>query len=161
MILLFEIARRLVALEDPSDKKVQYDVLPIGTAIARIVKSLELGSKDICTFDDVFLVKGKFHCFTGKPKERRKAIDEINGTTLEIAKKKGMLDATAPPTDPAKVFAMKVNRRLEELKQMFCSEEQQEDILAKTLAAVKIKVADSTAWSMKTNTEIHSAFDYT
>ena len=31
-ILLFEIARRLAALEDPSDEKVQYEVLPIGSA---------------------------------------------------------------------------------------------------------------------------------
>ena len=140
--------------------KQLYDatVLPIGSAIARIVKLLALGSKDICPFDDAFFSKGKFHCFTGKPEERRKAIDEINEATLEIA---------PAPTDPAKVFAMKVNLQLKELTQKFCSEEQQEAILAKTLADLKIKVADSTAWSMKPtkkstlNTEIHSAFDYT
>ena len=90
MILLFEIARRLVELEDPSDKKVQYDVLLIGSAIARIVKLLELGRTDICSFEDVFFPKSKFHCFTGEPEERRKAIDKINETTLEIAKKKNM-----------------------------------------------------------------------
>ena len=183
MILLFEIARRLVELEDPSDKKVQYDVLPIGSAIARIVKLLALGIKDICTFDDVFLPGHKFHCFTGKPEERRKAIDKINETTLEIAKKKWMERnhalthgvsvcevrvpmLVAAPTDlAAKVFAMQVNRQLEELKQMFCSEEQKEAILAKAFENLGMKVADSTAWSMKTkkstlNTEIYSAFDY-
>ena len=183
MILLFEIARRLVALEDPSDMKVQYDVLPIGTAIARVVKLLALGIKDICTFDDVFLPGHKFHCFTGKPEQRRKAIDKINETTLEIAKKKWMERSHAPthevsvrvarlpmlvaaPTDlAANVFAMQVNRQLEELKQMFCSEEQQEAMLAKQFY-LGMKLASSTAWLTKTkksalNTEIHSAFDYT
>ena len=179
MILLFEIARRLVALEDPSDMKVQYDVLPIGTAIARIVKLLALGKKDICTFDDVFLPGHKFHCFTGKPEQRRKAIDKINETTLEIAKKKWMershaltdgvcvvrlpMPVAAPTDMAANVFAMQVNRQLEELKQTFCSEEQQEAMLAKQFE-LGMKLAGSTGWLTKTkksalNTEIHSAFD--
>ena len=184
MILMFEIARRLVALEEPSPMKEQYDVLPIGSAIARIVKLLELGSKEICTFDDAFLPGHKFHCFTGKPEDRRKAIDRINETTLETAKKRWMERSNAlthgvsvcersvpmlvaAPTDlAANVFAMQVNRHLEELKQMFCSEEQQEAILAKVFENLAMKVADSTARSMKTkrstlNTEIYSAFDYT
>ena len=170
-ILLFEIARRLVELEDPSDEKVQFDVLPIGSAIARIVKLLELGRKDICTFDDVFFSKHKFHCFTGKPEDRRKAIDKINQTTLEIAKEKmGTYRASGvrlvvAAIDPAKVFAMQVNRHLEELKQMFCSEEQQEAMLAKQFD-LGMKLAGSTAWLTKTkkssrNTEILSVFDYT
>ena len=154
MILLFEIARRLVELEDPSDKKVQYDVLPIGSAIARIVKLLEFGRTDICTFEDVFFPKSKFHCFTGEPEERRKAIDKINETTLEIAKKKNMetygasvLWLGGAAIDPAKVFAMQVPKQdsvaidpakvsttqvkchLEELKEMFCSEKQPEAML--------------------------------
>ena len=181
-ILLFEIARRLVELEDPSDEKVQFDVLPIGSAIARIVKLLELGRKDICTFDDVFFSKHKFHCFTGKPEDRRKAIDKINETTLEIAKKKWMERnhalthgvsvcevrvpmLVAAPDLAAKVFAMQVNRHLEELKQMFCSQEQQEAMLAKQFE-LGMKLSGSTAWLTKTkksarNTEILSAFDYT
>lgn len=154
MMLLFEIARRLVELEDPSDKKVQYDVLPIGSAIARIVKLLELGRTDICTFEDVFFPTSKFHCFTGEPEERRKAIDKINETTLEIAKKKNMetygasvLWLGGAAIDPAKVFAMQVPKQdsvaidpakvsttqvkchLEELKEMFCSEKQPEAML--------------------------------
>ena len=116
MVLLFEIARRLVALEEPNEKKAQYDVLPIGSAIARIVKLMALG---ICTFDDVFFTGHKFNCFKGKPGDRRKAIDKINETTL------------------ANAFAMKVNSPLEELTQMSCSKEQEEAILAKKFADLK------------------------
>ena len=102
---------------------------------------------------------------------------------MEIAKKKWMERSHAPthevsvrvarlpmlvaaPTDlAANVFAMQVNRQLEELKQMFCSEEQQEAMLAKQFY-LGMKLASSTAWLTKTkksalNTEIHSAFDYT
>ena len=81
MILLFEMARRLVTVEKPSEKKKEYDVLPIGSAIARSVNLLELGDEETCTFEDVFLSGKKFHCYTGKAKERRKAIDKINETT--------------------------------------------------------------------------------
>ena len=178
-ILLFEIARRLVALEDPSEMKQLYDVLPIGSATARIVKLLALGRKDICTFDDVFFPGHKFHCFTGNPKVRRKAIDKINETTLEIAKETShtptygvcMNVASGPrrvsaPTNPREVNALKVDRHLEELDQMFCSGEQQEAMLAKQLKDLRMRVVDSVAWPMKTkkstlNTEIDSAFDYT
>ena len=81
MILLFEMARRLVTVESESEKKKEYDVLPIGSAIARSVNLLELGDKETCTFEDVFLSGKKFHCYTGKAQERRKAIDKINETT--------------------------------------------------------------------------------
>ena len=80
MILLFEIARRLVTVDKSSEKKKEYDVLPIGSAIARSVKLLELGDKKKCTFDDVFLLNEKFHCYSKSPKNRRKAIDNINKT---------------------------------------------------------------------------------
>ena len=77
-ILLFEIARRLVTVEKSSEKKEEFDVLPIGSAIARLVKLLDKGK---CGFKDVFFPKGKFHPFTGKAHERRKAIHKINETT--------------------------------------------------------------------------------
>ena len=184
MILLFEIVRRLVALEDPSDKKVQYDVLPIGSAIARIVKLLELGRTDICTFEDVFLPNSKFHCFTGKPEERRKAIDKINETTLDIVRKKTMetygasvLVLVPAAKDPAKVFATQVKCHLEELKEMFCSEKQPEAMQRKEDSAeailqndledlsISVSVEDSMALSMKTKksavaTETFSVFDH-
>lgn len=83
MILLFEIARRLATVTKPSKKKKEFDVLPIGSAIARSVELLE---KKKCTFDDVFLPKEKLHCFTGQPKERRTAIDCINKVTSDIMK---------------------------------------------------------------------------
>ena len=81
MILLFEIARRLVTVEKPSGKKEEFDVLPIGSAIARLVKLLERGDEKTCGFKDVFFPKGKFHPFTGKAQERREAIHKINETT--------------------------------------------------------------------------------
>ena len=81
MILLFEIARRLVTVEKPSARKEEFDVLPIGSAIARLINLLELGKDETCTFKDVFLPNEKFHCFTGTPQERREAIDNINKAT--------------------------------------------------------------------------------
>lgn len=84
MLLLFEIARRFVTVTEPSKKKEEFDVLPIGSAIARSVKLLELGDKETCKFEDVFLSKKKFHCFTGKAQDRRTAIDDINKTTWEV-----------------------------------------------------------------------------
>ena len=96
MVWLFEIARRSVTVENPTEKKKQLDDLPIGSAIARLVKLLELGSEEICTFDNVFSREGKFHCFTGEPEKRREAINEMNETL-----------------------------HLQELSKMFCSKEQQ------------------------------------
>ena len=96
MILLFEIARRLkVTTEDPSEKKEKYDVLPIGSAIAKFVKLLELGEAKTCGFEDVpFFWKGRFHCFTGEPEVRRKAIVNINDAILaNITKSNTVKDA--------------------------------------------------------------------
>ena len=101
VVLLFEIARRLVASgEDSTDTKMQFDDLPIGSAIARLLELLELGSEEICTFEDVFSTQGRFHCFAGKPEERREAIDRMNKTL-----------------------------HLQELSKLFCSNEEQVDEL--------------------------------
>lgn len=79
MVLLFEIARRSVtSVDNPTQKKKQLDDLPIGSAIASLLKLLELGNEEICTFDHVF--SGKFYCFAGEPEERRRAIDMMNET---------------------------------------------------------------------------------
>ena len=83
MILLFEIARRLVKLEKPNELTAQYDDLPIGSAIAGIMKLLKNNDKDEndkyeYTFNDVFGSKGKFHCFSDEPDKRKEAIDRIN-----------------------------------------------------------------------------------
>lgn len=77
MLLLFEVARRLVELENPSKLKVEFDKLPIGSAIAGIVKLLEYG-KEKNLFERVFSNEGTFQCFMKKPQDRKKAIDEIN-----------------------------------------------------------------------------------
>lgn len=112
MLLLFEIARRLVKLENPTPRKEEFDNLPIGSAIARLINLLELGKS---TFDDVFLKEEKFHCFTGEPDKRRKVIEEINMTPMEMA------------PDPE-----------EELREMFCPEKQPAEILAEELTNLKV-----------------------
>lgn len=87
MLLLFEVARRLVELENPSELKEEFDKLPIGSAIAGIVKLLEYGEEK-STFEHVFSIDGKFHCFTKLPPDRKKAIDEINKAASVNAKGK-------------------------------------------------------------------------
>ena len=146
LLFLFEIARRLVALEKPSEKKKQYDVLPIGSAILRFVKLLELGSKEICTFEDVFLPGGIFHCFTGKPQDRRKAIDKINKVTLEIATKK------------KEKLSMETDHHFQELKEMFRAPAL---TLAEEFEALKFKDSESSD-SMKSSfdAESYTASDY-
>lgn len=57
MLLLFEIAQRLVYQKRSTEKKWKFDKLPVGSAIARIVTLLEA---EKCTFDDVFSRKGRF-----------------------------------------------------------------------------------------------------
>ena len=147
LLLLFEIARRLVELEKPSEKKKQYDVLPIGSAIARFVKLLELGSKEISTFEDVFLPKGIFHCFTGKPQDRRIAIDKINKATLDIAK-----------TEKKETLSMKTDHHFKELKEMFRAPAL---TLAEEFEALKFKDSESSD-SMKSSfdAESYTASDY-
>ena len=103
MILLFEIARRLVTVVDPTGMKMKLDVLPIGSAIARVVQLLFLGNP-ICHFEDVFLPGGRFHCFTGQPVQRRKAIDNINAAYFAITKQETFTK----------------EQHLEELRQLFC-----------------------------------------
>ena len=120
MILLFEIARRLVKLKGPSERKKQYDDLPIGSAIAGIVKLLEYGKDEVCTFENAFLPKDRFHFFSGKPQTRKRAIDDINialvnaesektATTSYVSKKRKVMPGTEK------------NHYLKELEEMFCS----------------------------------------
>lgn len=150
MILLFEIARRLVKSENPSDKKEAFDVLPIGSAIAGILKSLELGK---CRFEDVFFppskkVKdtSKFHCFSKEPEVRRKAIEQINLATMDITK--------ATTKD-----------HLGELQELFCSEERlaeitskKEEELATEFKNLMTRISSpKRSWSV---TERRTAFDH-
>jgi len=121
MILLFEIARRLVKSENrEGDKeprmKEEFD-LPIGSAIARFIKLLESGN---CSFEDVFFQGGRFHCFSKSRAVRRKAIKAINEASAE----KG--------TETEDML-------LEDLQELFCSDQglkeissQEEDQLVKT-----------------------------
>ena len=111
MILLFEIARRLVKTENPSPRNKALDSLPMGSAIARLINLLELRKS---TFDDVFLSsKRRFHCFKGEWDVRRKAIETINEATA----KKG--------TD---------EQLLKELQELFCSDQRLEEISSEKLA---------------------------
>ena len=119
MLWLFEIARRsVVSVKNPTDEKKQLDNLPIGSAIARLVKLLDLGNEKICSFDDVFHPKGKFHCFKGNAMERRKAIDEINKTTLERRKE---------------IDGINEKTHFQELSEMFLSEKRQVERVAEEL----------------------------
>ena len=104
MILLFEIARRLVKIENPTERKKALDSLPIGSAIARLINLLELRKS---TFDDVFLPSKRFYCFKGEWDVRRRAIERIN-------------EATA--------MTGTVEQLLEELQELFCSDQRLEEI---------------------------------
>ena len=126
MILLFEIARRLVKnslFVNPSQRKKEFDRLPIGSAVARLISLLELG---ISSFDDMFSWKGRFHCFKGEPHERRKAIETINEAieTIDVGT---------------------VEQPLKELQELFCSDQhrkeissEEEDRLAKTFKDMRL-----------------------
>lgn len=77
MLMLFERGRRSVNDSDYStDTKKELDSLNIKDAIKGI---LTLLGKKKHKFSDVFLKKGKFHCFSGTYLARMKAIEEING----------------------------------------------------------------------------------
>ena len=88
MILLFEIARRLVKSENPSIKMEAFDDLPIPSAIARLLTLLEFGR---CSFEDVFFEEGRFHCFSGTPEKRKIAIQNINMEIFAITKQETLM----------------------------------------------------------------------
>ena len=140
MIWLFEIARRLVKSEKPSTQQMEYDIYPIGSAIASLVRLLE--SQQECLFEDVFLPKEKFHCFTGKPKDRKEAVHKINDALKEKSKK-----ATK-------------EHFLKELQEMFCSEErllEKEQQLAKELLDFELRLEEELSSS---EAEQYTAFDH-
>lgn len=146
MIWLFEIARRLVKSEKPSTQQMEYDILPIGSAIASLVRLLEIGSPQACRFEDVFLPKEKFHCFTGRPEDRKTAVHKINDALKEKSKKASK------------------EHFLKELQEMFCSEERlskeklkKEQQLAKALLGLKLRLEDD---SSSSEAEQYTAFDH-
>lgn len=127
MILLFEIARRLVNSYYPSKRKEAFDSLPIGSAIARLIKLLELGKS---RFEDVFFSKERFHCFTGEPKIRRKAIEKINLIIMNIQYPTvTRVPVRIPPIFPIlkdkikkDIEAEETNRQLQELRDFYGSD---------------------------------------
>ena len=143
MILLFEIARRLVKIEKPSERKEEFDVLPIGSAIARLIKLLDLR---LCSFEQVFLQGSKFHCFTGKPHVRRKAIEEIN---VRLSKKE--------------VEEIETKSQLQELRELFCPSPEEE--LANTFKKLTTRIgqeksSQSSRMLSTSNAEHTTAFDH-
>ena len=75
ILWLFEIARRRVKdSEDTTNLKKEYDELEIDGAITQLI---ELMKVDSCTFQEIFLKKGTFHCFSDFPPQRQTAIDNI------------------------------------------------------------------------------------
>ena len=123
MILLFEIARRLVKIENPSKRKIAFDTLPIGSAIARFIKLLESGN---CRFVYVFPDVAKFHCFSNEPVIRRTAIKEINEATA----KKGTATKEQLLKELQELFYS--DQRLKEIS------DEEEDQLAKTLEDMRL-----------------------
>jgi len=109
MLLLFEIARRLVKSKSPTNKQMAFDDLPIGSAIVRLLTLLEFGKY---SFNDVFLRGHQFHCFSGTPEERRTAIHNINMAIAAIPK---------PPLWP--MGCSPKMHYLNEPQQVNCSEE--------------------------------------
>lgn len=140
MIWLFEIARRLVKSEKPSSQ--QLDVLPIGSAIAGLVRLLEFGDGEKCNFEDVFLPGKKFHCFTGKPEERKNAVHQINKAVGVTTNKPSM------------------QHYIRELEQLFVSEKRYEDQLAQSFQNLMQQIPEATdrVWSEE---EEFSAFNST
>ena len=127
--------------EKPSTQQMEYD---IGSAIARLLRLPENGSPQTCGFEDVFLPKEKFHCFTGKPEDREKAVHKTNAALKENSKK------------------VSKAHFLEELKEMFCSEERLEKLkeeqqLGETLQGLKVRLEDD---SSSSEAEQYTAFDH-
>ena len=71
ILWLFEIARRRVK---DSEEMKKYNKLKIDGAITNLIALMKA---DYCRFDDVFLEGGKFHCFSGEPKDRETVIKKI------------------------------------------------------------------------------------
>ena len=174
MILLFEIARRLVKSDSPTEMKKAFDILPMGCAIARFLKLLELGK---CHFEDVFFPGGKFHCFSKGPDVRRKAIEKINAAILDITKEStatflvfvpqvSLLHSSLPPP-PATSYASKQDTvtkyLLQELQELFCSDERQAKMSSAEELAEEFKnlmsriSSQAPFWS---NAEYTTAFDH-
>ena len=64
-----------MTVPNPSTTKKDFEVLPIASAIARIVKLLNLGKPETCRFRDVFLPKKKL-----APSRGQEAIEEKQST---------------------------------------------------------------------------------
>lgn len=130
MLWLFEIARRLVKVNILSTKKQEFDILPIGSAIARILKLMEFGDEKICTFKDVLLPKGiqkddsikrtrkvgKYHCFAGAPMLRKDVIDNINKDLDQVRSSQVNHTTVTETKDDLR------KRCLEELRETFSGE---------------------------------------
>ena len=97
-------------MDKTSEEKKEFDVLPIGSVIARLIKLLEHGDNKTCKFKDVLIAKEKFRCHMRRLQERRKAIHKINKTTLDISKKRKEELGTG------------INHPLKELEEMFRSD---------------------------------------
>ena len=159
MILLFEIARRLVKIEKPSESKEEFDVLPIGSAIARLIKLLELRNQ--CSFEEVFLQGSRFHCFTGKPDVRRKAIEEINEETRKT--KHPTTTRVTVRLSKEDVEEIETKRQIQELRELFCPSSEEE--LANTFKNLTTRIAQekssqSSRMLSTSNAERTTAFDH-
>lgn len=99
-----------------------------------------------CSFEDVFLTGAKFHCFTGTPKVRRKAIEEINEVT-------------------AKKETVTKEQLLKELQELFCSDQRLEEQLAEQFKDLNMRLHEtsfesSSEWLPPSDVESYPAFDF-
>lgn len=81
ILLLFEIARQRVK---GSDEMKKYNKLKIDEAITNLIALMKA---DYCRFDDLFLEGGKFHCFSGEPKDRETVIEKIEKSLKQAQRK--------------------------------------------------------------------------
>ena len=151
-------------VKDPSGKQEAFDVLPIGNAIARLINLLEVG---ISSFEDVFFPKGRFHCFTGNPEVRRKAIEEINEAHMNIKYPKETrvtVNLTTFLLFKEAIEERETKRQLQELQETFCPDKEEEE-LAQTLKDLKMRIGQerpgqSSRLLSTSNAERNSAFDH-
>lgn len=106
------------------------------------------GDKETCRFQDVFLPKEKFHCFTGTAQDRRTAIDKINETTSDIAKKGKVMLGTG------------IENHRKELEKMFRSNKKELDEKLKGLDLQEKKLHPSTKSPIDVESDSFEDYSY-
>lgn len=96
----------------------------------------------------MFLPKEKFHCFTGTAQDRRTAIDKINETTSDIAKKGKVMLGTG------------IENHRKELEKMFRSNKKELDEKLKGLDLQEKKLHPSTKSPIDVESDSFEDYSY-